>query len=398
MRCATCQAAPSSRRSRGTVEPRTGCAAPRARRRPGERLRHRAPAAATRPPPVPAPPQEDARPPARLPSSSQVSSTRTDAASARRWRRRRRQSPASPAAAASTIAAAAARCGPVVTRRPAQGDHPERAQRPPSAGPQRRGGGRGAGPVAPRSTAAPMATAASTAARLITRSLSASVRSRRAGGPSCGSPDRRSRAGTIVTSPSPVARRQRDLLQSARAVAPPGPGARTTSMADANWLCAAARRRPAASASASTRAGTSTAELACRVPQPPSWPVLSAASRSTTSAPRTSPTTSRSGRIRRACRTSVRTVISPAPSTLAGRASSVDHVRVVGPELGGVLDDAPAAPRRVTEGQQRATAGWSCRCRCRRSPGRPGGPATSAGQQRGPARGERAGRSPGRRG
>lgn len=39
------------------------------------------------------------------------------------------------------------------------------------------------------------------------------------------------------------------------------------------------------------------------VPQPPSWPVLSAASRSATSAPRTSPTTSRSGLIRSAWRT-----------------------------------------------------------------------------------------------
>ena len=44
--------------------------------------------------------------------------------------------------------------------------------------------------------------------------------------------------------------------------------------------------------------------LACTVPAPPSCPVLSAASRSTTSAPRTSPTTIRSGRIRSACRTS----------------------------------------------------------------------------------------------
>ena len=51
---------------------------------------------------------------------------------------------------------------------------------------------------------------------------------------------------------------------------------------------------------ASTRLGTSTAELACRVAQPPSWPVFIAASMSTTSAPRTSPTPSRSGRIRSA--------------------------------------------------------------------------------------------------
>ena len=96
----------------------------------------------------------------------------------------------------------------------------------------------------------------------------------------------------------------------------------TTSTAAASWLCAASRPSPAASASASTRAGTSAAELAWSVPQPPSCPVLSAASRSTTSPPRTSPTTSRSGRIRSACRTNDRTVTSPAPSRLGGRASS----------------------------------------------------------------------------
>ena len=74
------------------------------------------------------------------------------------------------------------------------------------------------------------------------------------------------------------------------------------------------------------------AELAWRVPQPPSWPVLRAASSSTTSAPRTSPTTSRSGRIRSACRTSVRRV-----------------------DLAGALDVRRAAPRAPT------TCGWSGR-------------------------------------
>ena len=70
------------------------------------------------------------------------------------------------------------------------------------------------------------------------------------------------------------------------------------------------------------RAGTSRAALAwMMVPQPPSWPVFSAASMSVTSAPRTSPTTSRSGRIRRACRTRSRSEISPLPSTFASRLS-----------------------------------------------------------------------------
>ena len=54
----------------------------------------------------------------------------------------------------------------------------------------------------------------------------------------------------------------------------------------------------------------------------PSWPVFMAWSMSRTSAPRTSPTTIRSGRIRRAFRTRSRWVTAPAPSMLAGRVSS----------------------------------------------------------------------------
>ena len=106
------------------------------------------------------------------------------------------------------------------------------------------------------------------------------------------------------------------------AVAAPGPGGpRRRGRRRAGCARPPGAVRPPA-ASASIRAGTSAAELACTVPQPPACPVLSAASMSTTSAPRTSPTTSRSGRIRSAWRTSVRRVISPAPSMLGGRASS----------------------------------------------------------------------------
>ncbi len=79
---------------------------------------------------------------------------------------------------------------------------------------------------------------------------------------------------------------------------------------------------PAIAPSASSRAGSSPAPLACTVPHPPSCPVLSAASRSATSAPRTSPITSRSGRIRSACRTRSRIETAPAPSTFGGRASN----------------------------------------------------------------------------
>ena len=139
----------------------------------------------------------------------------------------------------------------------------------------------------------------------------------------------------------------------------------TASRADASWLCAASRGSPAAAASASIRAGTSPAELACRVPQPPACPVLRAASRSTTSAPRTSPTTSRSGRIRSAWRTRVLRVISPAPSMLGGLASSPSDVRVVGPQLARVLDQhQPLA--RVDQTEQCGQHAWSCRTRSRR--------------------------------
>ena len=54
----------------------------------------------------------------------------------------------------------------------------------------------------------------------------------------------------------------------------------TASSADASWACSAERSSPPNAASASSRAGTSAAELACTVPQPPSWPVFIAVSRS----------------------------------------------------------------------------------------------------------------------
>ena len=50
--------------------------------------------------------------------------------------------------------------------------------------------------------------------------------------------------------------------------------------------------------------------------------MFSACNMSSASPPRTSPTTTRSGRIRSAARTSARTLTSPAPSAFAGRASS----------------------------------------------------------------------------
>ena len=79
---------------------------------------------------------------------------------------------------------------------------------------------------------------------------------------------------------------------------------------------------PAISASVSRRRSASSGEFAWTVESAPSWPVLSAVSRSSASAPRTSPITIRSGRIRSAFRSRSRIETSPLPSMLAGRDSS----------------------------------------------------------------------------
>ena len=65
------------------------------------------------------------------------------------------------------------------------------------------------------------------------------------------------------------------------------------------------RSKPAMSTIVSTRASASRGEFACSVDSDPSWPVFIAWSMSSASAPRTSPTMMRSGRIRSALRTQV---------------------------------------------------------------------------------------------
>ena len=80
---------------------------------------------------------------------------------------------------------------------------------------------------------------------------------------------------------------------------------------------------PAVSTSVSSRDRASRGVLAWIVVSEPSWPVFIAWSMSRVSGPRTSPTMIRSGRMRRALRTSSRMRISPSPSMFAGRASSV---------------------------------------------------------------------------
>ena len=79
---------------------------------------------------------------------------------------------------------------------------------------------------------------------------------------------------------------------------------------------------PAISTSISSRCSASRAEFAWTVVSDPSWPVFIAWSMSSVSAPRTSPTMIRSGRMRSALRTRSRMRTSPSPSTFGGRDSS----------------------------------------------------------------------------
>ena len=113
---------------------------------------------------------------------------------------------------------------------------------------------------------------------------------------------------------------------SAACRAPPGARSRCTTRSIASASCSRiaswGRPTPAISASVSIRRSASSARLACTVDSAPSWPVFSATSRSSASAPRTSPITIRSGRIRSALRSRSRIVTSPDPRSPAGRLSS----------------------------------------------------------------------------
>ena len=114
----------------------------------------------------------------------------------------------------------------------------------------------------------------------------------------------------------------------------------TASMLDATCARTAASGSPesARSTRVSSRASASAGPLAWMVDIEPSCPVLSACSMSSASPPRTSPTTSRSGRIRSAARTSSRTV-TPARALGVRRTRLEPHdVRLREPQLGRLLD------------------------------------------------------------
>ena len=78
--------------------------------------------------------------------------------------------------------------------------------------------------------------------------------------------------------------------------------------------------------------------LAWTVVSEPSWPVFMACSMSRASSPRTSPTTMRSGRIRRALTTSWRWRMAPLPFDVGRPRLEPRHVLLVQLQLGGVLD------------------------------------------------------------
>jgi hypothetical protein len=97
----------------------------------------------------------------------------------------------------------------------------------------------------------------------------------------------------------------------------------TTSIADENCCRTAfsGSSKPAIITIVSTRCTASRVLLACTVVIEPSCPVFIACSMSSVSAPRHSPTTIRSGRIRKLLISKSRIVIRPLPSMFGGRDS-----------------------------------------------------------------------------
>ena len=125
--------------------------------------------------------------------------------------------------------------------------------------------------------------------------------------------------------------------------------------------------RPHRQVHARPSAPSSPAGRACRagcwrgaVVSEPSWPVFIAWSMSSASPPRHSPTTIRSGRMRRALITRSRMVTSPLPSMFGGPRLQRDHVLLAQLQLGGVLDGDDALVVRDEDGEhveQRRLAG-----------------------------------------
>ena len=94
------------------------------------------------------------------------------------------------------------------------------------------------------------------------------------------------------------------------------------------------------------RRTASAGPLAWHVERHPPCPVFIAWSMSSASAPLTSPTTMRSGRIRSAARTRSRTPIAASPSGDGGPGLEPDHVLTGQSQLGGVLDGHDTLARR----------------------------------------------------
>ena len=109
---------------------------------------------------------------------------------------------------------------------------------------------------------------------------------------------------------------------------------------------------PAISTIVSRRESMSRGVLAWPVVSEPSWPVFIAWSMSSASPPRHSPTTMRSGRMRRQLITRSRMVIAPLPSMFGRARLQAHHVLLAQLQLGGVLDGDDA----LVVGDERARA------------------------------------------
>ena len=363
VRWATCQAAATSRRSpapgaAASSPQRAGhVGAQRAGLGHGRRGRPAAGGPVERVPGRPA--RRPARRPAprrpRAPASRRRRPRATVAGGAarqprRRQRRARRQQPATPTAARQ----------PAVTERHRPTEH--RRPRP-------RSGGAGVRPR-PARREPDGDRAASRGRRASDGSDHRVSRSRRAARPAASAPgpprrrpvgvERRPRR-THRDQPVGAALGHRDLAQHAGV--PSAPAAEVDARrraAEASWLCAASRPSPAASASASTRAGHvgggvgvegAAAALVAGVERGQQVDHLGAAHLADDQ-----PVGPHPQRLPH----QVRSVISPAPSMLAGRASSADHVRMVGPQLAGVLDQHQPLGR-VDQAEQRGEQGGLAR-------------------------------------
>ena len=184
--------------------------------------------------------------------------------------------------------------------------------------------------------------------------------------PSPSTPLRRKRkiSCIVTTSPSmPVIscrltrRRRPSLMRSSWS---------TTWSADEIWprIERSGKSTPVIMIICSSRESASRGVLAWIVVIEPSWPVFIACSMSSASAPRTSPTMIRSGRMRSALRTRSCCVTAPRPSMFGGRVSI--RATCVCCSWSSAESSIVMIRSRARCSSRPHSGAWSCRCRCRR--------------------------------